>query len=288
MNMFVYNKNYNKKQCINCGTFGHTIKLCNSPITSYGIICYTIIDNTIKYLMIQRKNSITYIEFIRGKYSLDDVDYIDYLFQNMTVTERNIIKENSIENLWKMLWTDHVSQRLNLEFKDSKIKFNKLETGYLFKRRNDTRERVNLTYIINKANLEHPQVIMNEWEFPKGRRNLNETDLDCALREFEEESSINSNDIVLCNLVKKPIEEIFLSLNKTRYKHVYYIGHIDSNKAANIILYSGKNKIQCKEVQNVMWMTYEEIISKIRCNHVQRIELFKRVNKQLMQLYNSH
>jgi ADP-ribose pyrophosphatase YjhB (NUDIX family) len=270
-----------KKNCINCGIYGHTIKLCNSPITSYGIICYTIVNNIVKYLMVQRKDSITYIEFIRGKYSLSNVDYIEYLFQNMTVSERNVIKDNSIENLWKMLWSGPISNRLNLEFHDSKIKFEKLQNGYLFKRfKEPIIENINLNKIIDKVNIEYPNVIDLEWEIPKGRRDLNETDIDCALREFEEESGLKVNNISLCNYIKKPIEEVFLSLNKTRYRHIYYIAQHNYNNS--IMLYSKKNKVQCKEIKDSRWMTYDEIMSKLRDTHIQRIELFKRVNKLIL------
>ena len=34
-----------------------------------------------------------------------------------------------------------------------------------------------------------------EWSFPKGRRNFNEFDLDCAIREFEEETNLKENNI---------------------------------------------------------------------------------------------
>ena len=32
-----------------------------------------------------------------------------------------------------------------------------------------------------------------EWGFPKGRRNMHESDLDCAKREFEEETGIDES-----------------------------------------------------------------------------------------------
>ena len=286
--------------------------------------------------MVQRKDSITYIEFIRGKYNLNNVNYIEYLFQNMTVSERNTIKNNTIEELWKMLWKDHVSSRLNIEFKDSKIKFYKLKNGYLFKRiknqdenlenqkkdlKNQERdlenqekdlenqeknlenqeknlenqekdlknqeyvlENIDLVKIINKVNIEYPFVISTDFEFPKGRRNLNESDINCAFREFEEESGVNSNKIILCNFIKKPMEEVFLSLNKIRYRHIYYLAY---HKYNNMIMFNKDNKIQCKEVKDVQWFTYDEIIEKIRDIHIQRIELFKRVNRQLLSNINN-
>ena len=58
-----------RKYCNNCGNFGHIYKHCRHPILSYGIILYddSIPDN-IKIVMIERKDSISYIEFLRGKY----------------------------------------------------------------------------------------------------------------------------------------------------------------------------------------------------------------------------
>ena len=41
-----------------------------TPIVSYGIIPFTIINKTIHFLMIRRKDSVGYIDLIRGKYLL--------------------------------------------------------------------------------------------------------------------------------------------------------------------------------------------------------------------------
>lgn len=286
MNLFL--KSYNKKQCINCGTYGHTIKLCNSPITSYGIITYTISNNEIKYLMIQRKNSLTYIEFIRGKYNVNMTDYIEYLLINMTIEERGLIKNNTIEELWRMSWTGTLSNRLNQEFKDSKIKYYKLKKGYQYQRTNNTVEYIDLDILIDKINSEYPEKFDTEWEFPKGRRNLNETDIECAFREFEEETGVPSSKVSLCNFIKKPIEEIYVSPNKTRYKHVYYIGNYFHEIKEKCIFYNTNNLTQCKEVKDVKWMTYEEILEKLRYNQVQRTELLKRVHRQLISHLNTN
>ena len=62
--------------CNNCGNKGHIYKHCKFPVLSYGIICFT---NDKYILMIQRKDSINYIEFLRGKYKVDDTkDIIKY------------------------------------------------------------------------------------------------------------------------------------------------------------------------------------------------------------------
>ena len=55
--------------CNNCGNKGHLYKNCRHPILSYGIILYDDTDKTnLKIVMIERKDSIAYIEFLRGKY----------------------------------------------------------------------------------------------------------------------------------------------------------------------------------------------------------------------------
>ena len=67
-----------------------------------------------------------------------------------------------------------------------------------------------------------------EWGFPKGRRNYQEKDLICALREFHEETGYDKSQIkIIQNLL--PIEEIYTGSNYKSYKHKYFIGQIDSN-----------------------------------------------------------
>ena len=55
--------------CNNCGNKGHLYRDCKHPILSYGILLFhQDIHCNFKIVMIERKNSISYIEFLRGKY----------------------------------------------------------------------------------------------------------------------------------------------------------------------------------------------------------------------------
>ena len=56
--------------------------------------------------------------------------------------------------------------------------------------------------------------------FQKGRRNLRESDYDCALREFQEETGFERNEYEILRNIR-PVEEIFYGSNNIRYKHVY-------------------------------------------------------------------
>ena len=65
-------KDYNF--CNNCGKLGHLFHQCKNPITSIGVIVYNNeVEDDIsktKFLMIRRKDSLGYVDFMRGKYPL--------------------------------------------------------------------------------------------------------------------------------------------------------------------------------------------------------------------------
>ena len=79
--------------CNNCGNFGHLYKDCRHPILSYGIILYhkekTELGKFIyRIIMVERKDSLSYIEFLRGKYKTPlNHEYIQLLISRMTEEE---------------------------------------------------------------------------------------------------------------------------------------------------------------------------------------------------------
>lgn len=270
--------NYNNIQCLNCGNYGHTIKSCNYPITSYGIMCYYIKNNQIKYLMIKRKDSLCYVEFLRGFYKLENVKYICNLFKYITPNEKKKIISNDFDTLWNSLWSNYNLNKFKKDYKKSIEKFNKLKEGYYI---NDN--LINFEYILNNSKNNDKIYQETEWEFPKGRRNINEENITCAIREFEEESGLNRENIRLIN--NKSYEEIYIAINNVRYRHIYYIAKCNNLK--NILnLYNPNNKIQIKEVCDVRWHDYENVLKKLRNINLERIELFKRIDK-IVQKYES-
>ena len=75
--------------CNNCGRTGHIYNKCKKPIISLGIIVFRKMLNTIQYLMICRKDSLGYVEFMRGKYPIHDKVYIQTIIDEMTIIEKN-------------------------------------------------------------------------------------------------------------------------------------------------------------------------------------------------------
>ena len=62
--------------CNNCNKSGHLFHNCRLPITSYGIILFRTMNKVKQFLMIRRKDTFGYIDFIRGKYSPYNIEHI--------------------------------------------------------------------------------------------------------------------------------------------------------------------------------------------------------------------
>ena len=109
--------------CGNCGKTGHTYKRCLSPIISLGIVLFKIVNNELNYLFVQRRDTLGFVEFMRGKYNLDNIDYISDLIKIMTYEERNLILNNSFVFLWNKLWLNLNNKKFHNEYSSSKQKF---------------------------------------------------------------------------------------------------------------------------------------------------------------------
>ena len=94
----------NHNYCNNCGKTGHMYNQCKMPITSIGVIVYRINNNNLEYLMIRRKETLGFIDFIRGKYSLQNREYILNMFKQMTINEKKSLISSDFDILWKNTW----------------------------------------------------------------------------------------------------------------------------------------------------------------------------------------
>lgn len=250
------------KLCINCNKYGHTCKHCHQPITSFGIINLKKVNNELYYLMICRKDTFNYVEFLRGRYEPNDVDYLGSLLEGMTISERELIINNDFDFLWNKLWIKKSQERFNKEYYNSKKKFNFLKKdSYL----HDLNLKVNFIW-------SEP-----EWGFPKGRRNLGESDKDCAIREFEEETGIKNGNYIILNDVR-PVKEIFFGTNGNKYKHVYYVSVSKKDIIPSI---DPGNFLQVSEISSIQWFTFENCLQKIRHYNKEKIKMFTELNNFL-------
>ncbi len=255
--------------CNNCNKSGHVYHLCKLPITSIGIIAFRIINNEIKYLTICRKDSFGFIDFMRGKYSVNNKDYIMNMLKQMTLTEKENLLTMSFTELWTYIWGEStISNQYKHEENGSREKLEYLRKGV-----NNNNDFYTLESLINDSKV-YQDWLEPEWGFPKGRRNFQEKDYDCAIREFCEETGFYRRHI--CNIRNiTPFEEIFTGSNYKSYKHKYYIGYVPEEFCNNIDNY------EPSEVSKMQWKTYDECISIIRPYNLEKKRLITNINEML-------
>jgi 8-oxo-dGTP pyrophosphatase MutT (NUDIX family) len=194
-----------------------------------------------KVLLIQRRNTMGYNDFIRGRYFNEEPEKICKIFlSEMTQHERNKIEYLSFDELWDDLWFSHSCSNYKNDKKKSKEKYLKLN--------------------INKL-LSETSSIYNypEFSFPKGRKHTKETNIECAIREFEEETGIKEDYYKILDI--EPVIEIFKGSNNINYKHIYYIAKLDINFPLNI---DSSNIKQCEEVSNIDAVTIKDALKLFR------------------------
>ena len=251
--------------CNNCGKIGHLFHQCKIPITSIGVIAFRKNESDIEVLLIRRKDSLAFVDFMRGKYNLEDKNYILNLFEKMTIDERKLILNSEFDTLWGYLWGSTIINQYKNEEKISKLKFYKLKEGY----------KINnfmcvLENIITECKTSYTEP---EWGFPKGRRNFLEKDIVCGLREFEEETGYNKSNIsIISNLI--PLEEIFTGSNYKSYKHKYFIGFISDNNEP-------EKNFQIHEISKIEWVNIDIANNYIRNYNIEKKNILNELNNLL-------
>ena len=210
----------------------------------------------IQFALISRKHSVGFIEFVRGRYELDNVNGIMYLFRQMIQEEFEKIKNAATsDDLWKDVWIhDSNNYRHIEEYKRSKDKFNNLKHGT---------ECVNLEFYLTKVK---PLWKIQEWGFPKGRKDVNEHDKACGEREFKEETGLKNEDFVILDSIE-PFVENLVGTDGKNYRHIYYLAVVHNNDALNI---DKNNSFQQEEIGDIGYYSYDDSIKLIRPYHSDR------------------
>ena len=260
----------NKNSCNNCGKQGHSFHQCKLAITSYGIILFRSSDVGLQFLMIRRKDSFGYIDFIRGKYSTYNIEHIQNIVDEMSIHEKERLMNESFDKLWNLMWGGNTNFQYKTEELSSAKKFYTIKNGVQV-----NEEKKTLNDIIQNSKTNWTET---EWEFPKGRRNYQEKDMDCAVREFEEETGISKDKIqIVENII--PFEEIFIGTNYKSYKHKYFLAYISENTENQNLL----NDFQKTEVSKLEWKTIDECLKSIRPYNLEKKKLINNIYKVLQE-----
>lgn len=206
-------------------------------VLSYGVACVRKNPDTKCYevLMIKKRNTYSFIEFVRGVYDPYKDHDLEYMFSSMTITEKSMIQTRDFTTLWN--YCNGVPSK-NAErnvFLRSLKKYTTLierDGDILYKLISNT---TNATLL---------------WEIPKGRPNKKETPIISATREFEEETGL-SKDSYRILFDEGTIEYTFIDCG-VKYKYIYYIAVLSSSITPT---YDYTNQHMLWELSELRFMT---------------------------------
>jgi 8-oxo-dGTP pyrophosphatase MutT (NUDIX family) len=217
--------------------------------------------------MIRRKDSFGFIDFIRGKYSPYNIFQVQNIVNEMSLVEKHEILTNSFDVLWLNMWGNSSNIQYKNEEASSSKKMETIRNGVIINNNNIT-----LRNIVENSSTKWNET---EWEFPKGRRNHKEKDLDCALREFEEETGISKEKITVVENIL-PFEEIFIGTNHKSYKHKYFLAYMNETE-------ENLDNFQITEVSTMEWKTIDNCLESIRPYNLEKMRLITNINKVLQE-----
>lgn len=255
-------------ECVNCGKIGHVFRDCREPVVSYGVLAVKFVEDQPHYLMIRRRDTLSYVDFMRGKYKMDKQDYIQMLIDGMTIEERTRMLHTPFDTLWINLWNHVHTRQYRNEYETAKRAFETLKsTGDVYGRM--------LNKYIHDASTTWAEP---EWGFPKGRRSLHETEQACALREFGEETGISVHHLKLVSDVP-PIVENYVGSNGIPYRHVYFVGVCSADAA---VAFQPSNRVMSREVSGIEWKTFDSAYLSIRPTNVEKRTVLSKLHYMLM------
>jgi len=225
-----------------------------SPIVSYGIILFVMVSEfpgaepTPKFLIYQRRDSYEYMDFLRGLWTTES--RIFELFSRMSEEERIRIQDYTFDELWDDLWIEHEINIYRDGYDKAKSKFDSIKDKIP-------------QFISAKSNFKIAQE--PPWGFPKGKKNLNhhETDIECALREFTEETGLPLQNIQVWKT--KPYSEHFWGNNNKAYSTYYYLA--ETEKPLEFTRRATPHCIRpdtlSEEARDAKWVDFDEACSKL-------------------------
>lgn len=268
----------------------------DSPIVSYGCICSCIKNGEINFLLVKRRDSVSYIDFLLGNYRISQ---LFLLIRDLCHEERERLLTHDFDALWRD-FKAYTRDKESKESDKSKKKENTEET--------EKKEEI----VTNSGNYEYAKIQFlylaprlrelfekvpsadpsgkGMWGFPKGKPTvLNpevlgtkietntikyESALNCAFREFKEET----NGIALENyeiLLPDPISELYTGTNNKNYQTHYFAVQL-INSDAEIKQFethnTGIRNVVNNESAIIKWVPVSEINNYLRDHRVKLCE----------------
>ncbi len=258
--------------------------------TSYGVaLCRYNKLNTVEILLIKKRYTYYYFNFVFGHYKRTDTTQIQHMLNNMSFSEKIDILSLQFGVMWYRIWLNNPNTGFNI--KDIYVdKFNykdceKLSQSDVYRLYEMKKNRFEQLIAQDGGKCLRDMIINSSsvdaiWEIPKGSQNKNESIVDCAIREFHEETAIDVNRIKLFH-DQEPIIESYVD-DGINYKNIYFLARLRTRdkRIQPKIRYDAFEQI--KEVENIRWVSLNEIkfLHLNKRTYKKTVDLYKRVIKK--------
>jgi ADP-ribose pyrophosphatase YjhB (NUDIX family) len=276
------------------------------PITSYGCIYrYKQLSKEPHYLLIQRKDSVSYIDLIHGNYRESQ---LYFMLQDISEEERKRILNYDYPTLWEDL---HLKAAEGESFEYGLSVFEKIKP-----------------YLKELFVLIPPSDPLNRnlWLFPKGKINWKpsfgcssleygqeeeswdemieeqtktrvnpEAPFDCAIREFKEET--NGLDLLKRKVhlaFADPVVERYLGSNSKNYQTDYFVfNEVSEEPLPELtpfpIEQTSIRKISKGEVQQMKWVPFSELPNYLRPERQELVEYIENnISNEIVDAVSAH
>lgn len=235
-------------------------------VVSYGVICCRKNTNTgrIEALLVSKRYTYEFFEFVLCKvFAIGKkipADRVINMLCKMTLDEKLDILSLNFDQMWYRICGNGSK---NTTYYRAKAKFEQifLSDGGSW-----------ITSMISKSTNAD-----RIWEIPKGRRNTQEPEINCAVREFYEETNIEKKYYRLLPNIKRSYT---FEDAGVLYTFVYYVGVTRRVIQPRINM---KNKHQLIEINNIKWMDLDTIDAMDSGNRLRKFlqPIFKTVKAAL-------
>ena len=209
-----------------------------------------------------------------GKYHACDTALLKKLIEDMTVGERRKLSKCSFARLCKEFWDgfklDIDPEKQASMSRQAKLKFQALKRGFWYKGK-----CICWRDLVQCAQSQHS---LPDIEFPKGKKlklkDRQESEFDCAIREFEEETTCSPSSYILLPWTK-PIQETLIGLDGDLYANTFYV-----------VKFHQKEDLaqrQNAEISQMLWLTFEEGIKQCAKLDLSKRNLLQTIHSRVQQ-----
>lgn len=210
---------------------------------SYGIaLCKRDRDGLVRLLMANKRYTYAFFQFVCGRFNeRSDADMIA-LLDNMTMDEKIDILSLNFQQIWYRIWLSNSNPNNG--------------DGLFFQARGRFNEHIasdggtRIRSLLRRSHFCAERV----WEIPKGRKkNQGEYELECAIREFYEETGIPRNAY---HIVPRATFLLSFTEDGRRYDITYYIAVTTRDITQRL---NSASIDQITEICNLRWVSAAEM-----------------------------